>query len=101
MAEHGEIPATWTGLAAAATFFGGVLAAIFGRKTPEPNGPEKGGDMADALQRIASLEARATEAERRDADAAKRDEAIFSRLNSLDKKASATLAILDERRQQR
>lgn len=40
MAEHGEIPATWAGIAAAGTFIGGLMAALFGRKPAEPKGPE-------------------------------------------------------------
>lgn len=98
MAEHGEIVAGASGI-------GALLGAFFGAwklcKPGKPRPEKEENRMADVLQRVARLEQRAEDAERRDNEAAARDEAIFSRLNALDKKASATLAILDERRQQR
>jgi len=68
LAEHGEIPAAWAGLAAAGTFFGGVLAAVFGRKTPEPKGPEKaeasmGAWMQQVNEKLADHGARLERAE--------------------------------------
>lgn len=57
MAEHGEIPTAWQGVIGAATFLGVAVAAFFGRKTPEPRGPENGNVMA---QRLAELERRTT-----------------------------------------
>lgn len=51
MAETGEIPGWVAGVAAAGTFVGGALAAIFGRKRPEPQSPEKPEDSMDAWKR--------------------------------------------------
>ena len=87
MADTGEIPGWVAGVAAAGTFVGGVIAALFGRKKPED------GNMM-LVERITKLETRADTIEHVHVE-------IFSRLLELDKKASATLAILDERRHER
>lgn len=95
MAEHGEIPTAWAGLAAAGTFIGGLIAALFGPWKMPGAQPEKGDDMAT---RVARLEARADECDQREIERTGWRNQVFDRLLDLDKKTSAILAILDERR---
>lgn len=92
MAEHGEIPSAWAGIAAAGTFFGGLLAVLFGRKKPDKE------DDTMTIQRLARLEERADEQDRREHERVVWRDAIFGRLLDLDKKVSSILAIMDERR---
>lgn len=94
MAETGDIVAGATGIGA---FFGALFGAwkIF---KPAPM-PEKGAD--DMATRVARLEERADEQDRRDGERMQWRVEIFGRLLDLDKKTSAILAILDERRRER
>lgn len=57
--------------------------------------------MAMVLQRIAKLEQRADECDQRETDRHVWRAEVFTRLLDLDKKTSAILAILDERRHER
>lgn len=89
-------------LATAVAFLGALGAAI--KLWPKNTGgqPENGDDsMAMILQRIAKLEQRADECDQREADRHVWRAEVFSRLLDLDKKTSAILAILDERREHR
>lgn len=95
MAENGDMPHWAVGVAAAGTFVGGIIAVLFGRKKNE--GPE---DIM-VLQRLARLEERADETDRREAERIQWRSVIFDRLLDLDKKTSTILAILDERRHER
>ena len=91
-----------TGIAAAGSFIGGILAAIGLKRKPEIQaGPENGGGMAMVLQRIAKLEQHAYECDQRETDHHTWRAEVFGRLLDLDKKTSAILAILDERRHER
>lgn len=91
-----------TGIAAAGSFIGGILAAIGLKRKPEIQaGPENGGGMAELLQRIAVLENRADECDARENERHHWHSEVFGRLLDLDKKTSAILAILDERRHER
>lgn len=96
MAEHGDVVAG--AMATAVAFLGALGAAL----KFWPKGPEKGSDsMAMVLQRIAKLEQRADECDQRETDRHTWRAEVFSRLLDLDKKTSAILAILDERREHR
>lgn len=97
MAEHnGEVVAG--AMATAMAFLGALGAAM----KFWPKGPEKGNDsMAMVLQRIAKLEQRADECDQRETDRHVWRDQVFARLLDLDKKTSAILAILDERRHER
>jgi len=57
--------------------------------------------MAAVLQRLAVLETRADECDARETDRHVWRAEVFTRLLDLDKKTSAILAILDERREHR
>ena len=96
MAEHGEIVAGATGVGA---MLAGFWAAWKSFK-PAP-APEKGNDMGALLQRVAKLEARADECDERENERHVWRDQVFARLLDLDKKTSAILAILDERRRDR
>ena len=97
MAEHGEI-AGW--MAAALAFLGALGAAMKFWNKPAP-APEKGNDMGALLQRVAKLEARADECDERENERHVWRDQVFARLLDLDKKTSAILAILDERKARR
>lgn len=99
MAEHSEIPSAWAGLAAAGTFIGGLLAALFGPWKMPGAQPESGDTVM--LQRIAKLEQRADDCDQRETDRHVWRDQVFGRLLDLDKKTSAILAILDERKHER
>lgn len=98
MAEHnGEVVA---GVMATAVAFLGALGAAI--KLWPKREPENGDDsMAMVLQRIAKLEQRADECDQREHDRHVWRDQVFARLLELDKKTSAILAILDERRHER
>lgn len=100
MAEHnGEVVAG--ALATAMAFLGALGAAIkLWPKKPEHE-PETGDFMAAVLQRVATLEERANEQDRREVERMQWRAEIFLRLLDLDKKTSSILAILDERRHER
>jgi hypothetical protein len=93
MAETGDIVAAATGVGA---FFGALFGAwkIFKPATQ----PEKGAGMET---RVARLEERADEQDRREVERVQWRGEIFARLLALDKNTSAILAILDERREHR
>ncbi len=88
-------------LATAVAFLGALGAAI--KLWPKTTGakPETGDDMAAVLQRLAVLETRADECDARETDRHVWRAEVFARLLDLDKKTSAILAILDERREHR
>lgn len=94
MAETGDIVAGATGIGA---FFGALFGAwkIFKPATQ----PGKGSD--DMATRVARLEERADEQDRREGERIQWRLEIYGRLLDLDKKTSAILAILDERRHER
>jgi len=96
MAEHGEIVTGATGL-------GAFIGALFGAwKLLKPGAqPEEGDGMAMLLQRIAVLEQRADDCDQRETDRHVWRDQVFGRLLDLDKKTSAILAILDERKHER
>lgn len=94
MAEHGEIVA---GAGVLGTAVAGFLAALGWRHRTGPE-PENGKHMAEVLQRVAKLETRADECDQREIERHTWRAEIFARLLDLDKKTSAILAILDERR---
>lgn len=96
MAETGEI-------VAGATSIGAFLGGLFGAwKLLKPGTqPENGDGMAEVFQRIAKLEQRADECDLREAERHVWRDQVFARLLELDKKTSAILAILDERRHER
>lgn len=98
MAEH----ETATGaLAAAVAFLGALGAAVkLWPKRPAEK-PETGDSMAAVLQRLAVLETRADECDARETERHVWRDQVFARLLDLDKKSSAILAILDERREHR
>jgi hypothetical protein len=93
MAETGDIVAGATGVGA---FFGALFGAwkIFKPATQ----PEKGAGMET---RVARLEERADEQDRRESERLQWRAEIFARLLDLDKKVSSILAIMDERREHR
>lgn len=88
-------------LATVIAFLGALGAAV--KLWPKNTGakPETGDSMAMVLQRIAKLEQRADECDQREADRHTWRAEVFARLLDLDKKTSAILAILDERREHR
>ena len=88
-------------MAAAVAFLGALGAAVklWPKRPARP--PENGDGMAAVLQRLAVLETRADECDQREADRHVWRAAVFARLLDLDKKTSAILAILDERRNAR
>ncbi len=98
MADHnGEVVA---GAMATAMVFLGALGAAM--KFWPKREPENGDDsIAMVLQRIAKLEQRADECDQRETDRHVWRDQVFARLLELDKKTSAILAILDERRHER
>jgi len=98
VAEH----ETATGAIAAAIAFLGALGAAV-KLWPKNTGrqPETGDGMAMVLQRIAKLEQRADECDQRESDRHVWRAEVCTRLLDLDKKTSAILAILDERREHR
>lgn len=96
MAEHGEIVAGATGLGA----FLGALAGAWKYFRPA-SAPEKGDDMGALFQRVAALEARADDCDAREIERHVWRDQVFARLLDLDKKTSAILAILNERRHDR
>jgi hypothetical protein len=65
MAEHGEIPAAWAGLAAAGTFIGGVIAALlkFWKQPEKPESP-----MEILTHRVSEVERRQHEMDARVTD---------------------------------
>ena len=88
-------------LATAVAFLGALGAAI--KLWPKNTGgqPENGDGMAELMQRIVKLETRADECDAREKERYVWRAEVFARLLDLDKKTSAILAILDERRQGR
>lgn len=95
---HGEIVA---GAGVLGTALAAFLAAI-GWRYKSGGQPENGDNsMAMVLQRIAKLEQRADECDQRETDRHTWRAEVFGRLLDLDKKTSAILAILDERRHER
>lgn len=88
-------------MAAAVAFIGALGAAIKLWPKRPANKPESGDGMAMVLQRIAVLEQRADECDAREVERHVWRDQVFARLLDLDKKSSAILAILDERRHER
>lgn len=98
MAEHETAHGA---LAAAVAFLGALGAAVkLWPKRPAQT-PETGDSMAMVLRSIAKLEQRADECDKRESDRHVWRAEVFGRLLDLDKKTSAILAILDERRHER
>jgi len=60
MAEHGEIPTAWAGIAAAGTFIGGLIAALFGPWKMPGTQPESG-DTKVLAEKLGNLERRQNE----------------------------------------
>lgn len=92
MAEPTDIA---TGAGTAGAILGTLWAAVkWGRKMFPPS---KENDMSGVLQRVATLEEQARDADAKDKSASEQLKSIYDRLNGLDKNVATILAILDER----
>ena len=96
---NGDIPAAWAGIAAAGTFIGGIIAALFRCRTKPAICPEN--CREEMLLEITRLKERADDNDRNDAERNSVRNEIFQRLLELDKNVSSILAILDERKEHR
>jgi hypothetical protein len=97
--QNADIPAAWAGIAAAGTFIGGVIAALFKCRTKPTICVEN--CREEMLLEITRLKERADDNDRNDAERNSIRAEIFARLLILDKNVAAILAILDERREHR